>query len=340
MAEAEDYHPLQSKRKAITALLPWAVWRERDGKPEMFDIILRATGASRMSPFMWCHVDQFTSTLLSEASPRAIVLASPHILWYKLRDEGDLVRYWVSAASTVPYSEEIAQGVVNMLLQIASERELWHTPVDIWLWLTKRPSLPPICPGRGCGTSSSIVEAVRGLDDIEVLKSYLLLVWSEWDTPYSGGFNKMCTLIREDFGGFEMGHHRTDLIQRLGHVLGQLDRGLEYFQQHKPWVEEYDLQKRRNRYLKLRETLEEIGGRTSFTDYAPPYTDSYLGWTQNPTRHLCVLSLPPVHSFTAGTLDTPSPCLVRTSAPALSARFVTSPGTLLILPKLSHTSLG
>ena len=310
MTEAEDYHPLQSKRKAITTLLPWAVWRERDGQPEMFDMILRATRASRASMFMWYHIDQFTSTLLSEASPRAIVLTSPHILWYQLGDREDLVQCWVSAASAVPYSEEIAQCVVDMLLQIASECGPWYTPVNLWLWLTKRPSLPPICPGRYCGTSSSIVEAVRALNDIEVLKSYLLLVWSEWDTLYTDGFNKMCTLIRDDFGGFEMGHHRTDLIQRLGHVLGQLDRGLEYFQQYKPWFDEYDLQKRRNRYLKLRETLEEINSRTSFPDYASPYTDSYTGWSQNPTRHLCVPSLPPIHSFTARTLDTPSPCLV------------------------------
>ena len=274
MAEAEDYDLLRSKRKAITTLFPWAVWRERDGQPEMFNMILRATGASRTSTFMWHHVDQFTSTLLSEASPRAIVLASPHILWYQLRDRDDLIRCWVSAASAVPYSEEIAQGVVDMLLQIASGCGVWYIPVNLWLWLTKRPSLPPICSGRDCGTPGSIVEAVRALNDIEVLKSYLLLVWSEWDTLYTDGFNKMCTLIREDFGGFEMGHHRTDLIQRLDHILGQLDRGLEYFQQHKPWFDEYDLQKRSNRYRKLRETLVEINSRTSFTDYALPYTDS------------------------------------------------------------------
>ena len=340
MAGAEDYHPLRSKRKAITALLPWAVWRERDGQPKMFDIIIRATRASRAPVFMWYHVDQFTSTLLSEASPRAIVLASPHILWYQLRDRGDLVRCWVSAASAVPYSEEIAQGVVDMLLQIASECELWYIPVNLWLWLTKRPSLPPICPGRYCGTSSSIVEAVRALNDIEVLKSYLLLVWSEWDTPYSNGFNNMCTLIRKDFGGFEMGHHRTDLIQRLDYVLGQLDRGLEYFQQHRPWFNEYYLQKRRNRYRKLRETLVEINSRMSFTGYAPLYTDSYPGWAQNSVRHLYVPSLPRVHSLTAETLGAASPCFVRTSASGLSARFVTSPDTLLILPELSHASLG
>ena len=37
MIEAEDYHSLQSEHKAITALLPYAVWQERDGKPEMLE---------------------------------------------------------------------------------------------------------------------------------------------------------------------------------------------------------------------------------------------------------------------------------------------------------------
>ena len=326
MAEAEDYRPLQSKHKAITALLPWAVWREREGQPEMFYITLRAARASRTTTFMWCHVDQFTSTLLSEASPRAIVLASPHILWYQLRDRGDLVRYWVAAASAIPYSEEIAQNVVDMLLQIASECEPWYIPVDLWSWLTKRPSLPPICPGRHCGTSGFVVEVVRALKDLEVLKSYLLLVWSEWDTLYCSGFDKMCTLIREDFGGVEMGRHRTDLILRLDHVLGQFDRGLEYFQ-YKPQFSEYNLQDGKNQYRKLREMLLEINSRTPFTDYAPLYTDSDLGCTQNPAQHLCVHSLPRVHSLTAGTLDTPIPYSVCTSASVLSAWFITSPDT-------------
>ena len=60
--------------------------------------------------------------------------------------------------------------------------------------------------------------------DIEVLKSYLFAVWSEWDWLSNYCFDEMCILIRDDFGGIEMGHHRTDLIQRLDDVLGQLDR--------------------------------------------------------------------------------------------------------------------
>ena len=265
MTEAEDYHPLQSKRRAITALLPYAVWRERDGQSEMLDMILCAAKASRMWRFMWYYVNQFVSTLLSEASPRAIMLTSPHIHWGYLTDREDLVQWWAETVSAVPYTEEVAQGVVDTLLQIASEdRLVRYIPADVWSWLTKRPSLPSICLGRRLGTYARVVKVVRGLRDIEVLKSYLLLVWSEWNTPY--GFDEMCTSILEDLSGIGMEHHRADLIQRLDHVLGQLDCGLEHLKQHNPWLDEDDLQERKDNYRKLIETLlgtdTKVVGRT------------------------------------------------------------------------------
>ena len=261
MAEAEDYHPLRSKCRAISALLPYAVWQERDGQHETLDTIIRAARASRMRDFMWDDDNYFFSTLLSEASPRAVALVSPYINWRFLRDRGDLVQWWAATASAVPYTEEVAQGVVDMLLQIASEdRLVRYIPADVWSWLTKRPSLPPICRGRSWGTGALVVKVVRGLKDIEILTSYLLLVWSEWDTP--DGFDEMCTSIREDFCGIGMGHHRADLIRRLDHVLGQLDRGLEYLAQHDPELNEGDSRRRKDRYQKLGETLLEINNRT------------------------------------------------------------------------------
>ena len=269
MVEAEDRHPLWSKSKAITALLPYAAWRERDGQPEMFDTILQAARASGILWFMWRHVDKFVGVLLSEASPRAIVLASPHILRYQPGDMGDSVRRWIAAASAAPDNEEIVQCAVDMLLQIASQGGLQYITVDLWSWLTKRPSLLPICLGRDSGTDDSVVEAVRMLKDIEILKSYLLLVWSEWDTLYTEDFNKICTVIREDFGGIGMRHHRTDLVQRLDHVLGQLNLGLEYFQQHKPGFSQFHLQRGKNQYREFRETLLEMNSRTPFHRSCP-----------------------------------------------------------------------
>ena len=329
MAEAKDHHLLQSKHKAITALLPYAVWRERDGQPEVIDAILRVTRASRTPMLMWRHVGQFLGTLLTEASPRAIVLALPHVLQHGYIGAEALIHFWKAAVFAVGYSEEIAQGVVDTLLQLASEDGLQYIPIDLWSWLTKRPSLSPICEGRYPGTHGSVVKAVRALKDIEVLKSYLLVVWSEWDFIFSDGFDEMCTLIQEDFGGIEMRHHRTDLIQRLDHVLGQLGRGLEYIQQHKLWFDEDSLRQGKNQYRKLRETLMELNRRTPFPDYAPLYTDSYPGCTQNPARGSCAHSLPHVYSPTTG-VSTFHSYFVCTSTSILPTRFVPFPDTLLV----------
>jgi hypothetical protein len=153
--------------------------------------------------------------------------------------------------------------VVDTLLQIASESKLLpHISVDIWLWLTKRPSLPPLCQGRYGGTHPDIVKAVRALEDLEILKSYLLLVWSEWDGQASigvceRGFRDICASTREDFGGVRNGHHRADLIRRLDCVLGQLDLGLEHLKQHNPHTTECDIQKMRRQYGELKEILLE-----------------------------------------------------------------------------------
>ena len=213
-----------------------------------------------MATFMWCHVGHYASTLLSEASPRAIVLPSPYIGPFQFSDNfGDFVRCLTAAASTVLDSEEIAQALVDTLLQIASNtREASCIPTDLWSWLTKRPSLLPISQGRNYATARHNIKVVWALVDIEVLKSYLFVVWSEWDWLSNSCFDEMCIVIREDFGGIEMRHHRADLIQRLDDVLGQLDRGQKYFQKHKPWFDEFHIRMGKNQYRKLRETLMDM----------------------------------------------------------------------------------
>ena len=267
LAEDEDWYSLRLKHKAITALLPYAVWQERDGRPEMLDAFLHAARASRERQFAWDHIRVIAITLLCEASPRAVILVAPHFPWDWWESWGDLVEQWAATASVLPYSEEIGQSVVDVLLQIASVSELVPAiPVDVWSWLTKRPPLPPICLGRYVGTSSRVVKVVRALKDAEVLKSYLLVVWSEWgDLRDSSALNEMCTSIREDFGGIEMGRHRAELIQQLDHVLGQLDRGLGRLKQHNPELGQYDLWKMKRRYRKLREVLLEVERRAPFS---------------------------------------------------------------------------
>ena len=104
---------------------------------------------------------------------------------------------------------------------------------------------------------------IRSLKDIEILKSYLLLVWSEWDCLYMADFDEMCNLICEDFSGIEMCSDRADLVERLDQVFGQLNRGLEYLRQDKPGFGERGLQHRREQYGELRTILLEEDRKAS-----------------------------------------------------------------------------
>ena len=331
LADAHDQDALLRKRKAISALFPYAVWQERDKEYPIFDVFLRIAKTAYSVPFWWRHIEPFIKTLLGGtsrvSSNRALLLLSPCVPWDGQDFWEDRARKWAAAASTVPKEEDIAPSVVDTLLQIASRRLLQPVlHMDAWSWLTLLPSLPPVCEGRERGSRWYVVQMVRDLKDIEILKSYLLLIWSEWDTTgsirpesdsssstwssrsncdsirssYSShdstrspcstcdstwsscstrdstwwpcstcdsielergtrdGYSQMKISIREDFSGIKMSSHRADLLQRLDYVLGQLDRGLEHFQQEYWWLAEDDLQKRKDQYGRLREILLEV----------------------------------------------------------------------------------
>ena len=87
---------------------------------------------------------------------------------------------------------------------------------------------------------------------------YLLNELNGLQPPISSGFDEMRISIQEDFGGIEMGHHRTDLIRRLDHVLKRLDRGLGYLRQHNPEFGQLHLWRMEYVYQKLRETLLHV----------------------------------------------------------------------------------
>ena len=160
----------------------------------------------------------------------------------------------------VPYTEEVGRSAVDTLLQIASVDSLRsHIPTDSWSWLSNRPPLPTICLGRRVGSQKDVVHQVRELGDVEILKSYFLLVWSEWDSIHDSGFYAMCTSIREDFGGIGMGHHREDLVKRLDHIIGELDRGLAYISLHNLNTDLDYIQLTRGEYRKFRDVLLEVG---------------------------------------------------------------------------------
>lgn len=201
-------------------------------------------------------------TLFNEAIPdppnRVVTLMSPHVPWTWWSNE-DTVAWWAAAASATPYTGEVGRSVVDTLLQIASNASLTpYISFSIWAWLKKQPSLPPICHGRSVGTKNHVVHRVRELGNVDILESYLLLVWSEWDTISAEGFAEMCTSIREDLGGIWMGHHREVLIKRLDSVLGQLDRGLGHLKQYKTTLTEYDIVTAKQQYRKLKDALLEV----------------------------------------------------------------------------------
>ena len=222
---------------------------------------------------MWDHAQPYLHSLLSRPNHpplhRAIILISPYIDWDSKLCNESMVSRWVrsvAATSAAAYTEAVGQSVVDTLLQIASVNRLRpHIPVDIWTWLKKRPSLPPVCWGRQQGLRVGVVHQIRGLGDIEILKSYFLLVWSEWDWLCDDGLGEMKIAISEDFGGIGMWCHREDLFERLRYILRRLEQGWEFLHQRNPSVNKYDVQIGKVRYGELKERLLEVDGKATET---------------------------------------------------------------------------
>lgn len=267
MVKATNQELIRSKHKAISALFPYAVRLGRRGKQRLADISLRAAMVLGSRRFIWRlakpHIMGLANTQSSLSLNWLITLASPHVSWHDEPYDGNMVARWAAAVSGVPYTEEAGHRVVDTLLHIASVDSLRsHIPVGIWTWLKEQPTLPPECLGRSRGSGEDVVRQVRALGDTEILKSYLFLVWSEWDhvdDQQSGGLTEMQASIREDFSGAEMWGHREDLIKRLDHILEQLDRGLDYLQQHKPSLDTHHIPRAETQYGELKRMLLGIG---------------------------------------------------------------------------------
>jgi hypothetical protein len=256
MVEAADSDLVISKRKAINTLLPYAICLEQGGQQTMMDTISRVARVSRSSKnviFMWHQVVLYISKLFETRSPtslnRVIVLISPYVPWTHALNSKIPVARWAAAASTIPYTEEVGSSVVDALFRIAwVDLLLPHIPIHIWLLLKR---LPPPPLGSSIGRPE-IVRHVHRIGDIDILKSYFLFLWTDLYTPSSEGTHAMRTSIREVFSGPEMGEHRKDLIERLEHVLGQLDQELETSPDN-----DFSQQAKR-RYTKLKDTLLEM----------------------------------------------------------------------------------
>ena len=242
--------------KAVSALLPFAARPELHGRYVTLDALLHVFRTSE--GMIW---DSVVPTLFNGINPLTIILVSPHVNWISttLPDREVLVTRWVAAASEVQYTEEIGQCVVDVLLQVAPWPFLLsHLPIGIWRWLERLPPLSPKCYGRTMGGEDCVLHHVRSLGDINILKSYLLLIWSEWDRLWPGGYSESPNLLRRDFGGVAMKGHRKDLIKHLDRVLWRLDLGLGYLIQQKPRLFFDHVQVAKEGYGRMREVLLEV----------------------------------------------------------------------------------
>ena len=266
MVETANSNLIFSKRKAINALLPYAIYLEQDGQQEMIDAISRAarvstSAHSNAGKFMWRQVVLYISRLFEKQSPtsldRVITLISPYVPWDGALNETIAVDRWAAAVSTTLYTQEVGQSVVDTLFQIAWVDFLRpHIPDDLWEFLKRQPSFPPTYRGPSKGGSGKIVVYVRGLglEDIQILKSYFLLLWTDLYTPSSNGTAAMERSILEDFGGPGKEQHRKDLSKRLDRVLGRLDQRLE----HSP--NNALIQTAKKRYKRLKDALVGVDG--------------------------------------------------------------------------------
>ena len=225
-----DYQvPDWQQAQAIRVLFWYAVIQEQCGDTNLFDAILRLAGKQfnqhQLHELLW---PLGVSKMFAHASPRAIILVTPHLglATEPFSVAQDLISKWLEAVSVAPHTEEVASSVVITLLQVAANGDLWLSiPADVWLWFNERPSLPPADSADSWWKSDpSIVRTIRGLNNTEILTSYLIMVWSKWENIFNVDYPEMQASVREGFRGIGMGCYRVELIQRLDYVLGELDR--------------------------------------------------------------------------------------------------------------------
>lgn len=258
---------------------------------------------SQIVEFPWNHIDPFTPLLFGGPNTPpmnlAIILLSPYIGWDDtLHSKYNVIR-WAEAALAVPYTEEVGRDVVGVLLQIASCSSLRpHVPIEIWTWFRKHSTLPPLYRRPRMSISSDTVCYIRGLGDIEIFKSYLLLAWSEHSYAY--GVDEMEATFWEEFCGIGMWAYRKELVDRLDQVLGSCDQAGCYLA--------------KGRYESLREVLQQVEteARKTLTGMLSKLSFSYkytkcckCGYTQSPTMPSVVLCLSLIHDFTLEQLALP-----------------------------------
>ena len=250
MVEDADPRRIDYKRKTISALFLYAVFLEQGGQRRMADAISRAASISIpiYGGFMWYRVKPLITTLFKKPNPPSLVwvlgLISPRAPWHDEPHDKNMVARRAAAASTASYPEEVCWSVADELLYLAF--------VD-----SPQPRGPPRFPQRPEGTRRDITRQVRTLGDVEILTSYLFLVWSEPGPIRSKVLTEMMISIREDFGGIGMGRHREVLTKRLDWILDDLERRWW----HRPGFRETkNLLRAKEQYGELKRAVLEVEG--------------------------------------------------------------------------------
>ena len=302
MVETADSELIHSRRKPISALFPHAVLLARRGQRGMLDVLSHAARVSDSWPFMWHRIKPFIMTLFDMPNPPSLNwvlgLISPRVLWHD-QPHGHSTVAWQAPAPS--YTEEVDRSAVDEVLRVAFTTS-----------------------GQLARNEEPAVRQVRALGDAGVLRSYLLLLWSQWYYRYRyEDFDEMQISIQEDFGGIGMGGHRGELIRRLDGFRWELaertGKAVEQCRDLKRLLFEVDGR------------AEKILTRTpSWLIHSGLLIINALGHVQNLTQPSCAPCLSHAHNLAPGKLaTTPAPnYFVCTFAPIL---IIASPYTLHVV---------
>ena len=214
--------------KATIAFLQYAARQEEDSTGELLPSCRILAAFSLISYWILTTAPQRLKVVLPLWFEYPILAAFKYGRQFARHasDISGIMQLWMEAASAVPYTDDVCGSVVVGLLNMASSDELSsHIPLVAWNWLNKRPVLPPECIALLPEATESVVQTIHRLGGVELIASYLYIIWSEERTPWDQ--DVMDRLIREELGGIEAAGYRIDLIRRLDHVLLRLDQSQE-----------------------------------------------------------------------------------------------------------------
>ena len=252
--------------KPLTCIFSYAVIAAEGGDTRLLDeVLLAVRRSSQGSSWVRRHISLLingTLTGWSDVRLRITLCALPYLedAWFHAADKYPFILRWESAASHIKSTQETGQSVVEVLLRMACAYQ-WrpHITTEAWKWLKRRPQLPPVCRARSlCCNDLGAISKVESLRDTEILKDYLIVVWSEWDWLAPWVCSYMCDVIRKRFRGERKRGHRDELRDRLVHIQKQLDLGLDHLRKQGSEMSVAYFRPTKEAYEALLETLSEV----------------------------------------------------------------------------------